>query len=73
MADEIEIEKGLPVPKARGRIRRYPFGDMQPGESFMVAEDQRNVASAASDYGKRHGRVFVTRKVPGGTRCWRIS
>lgn len=69
----VEIESGVPLPPPRGGRSRYPFAKMAPGDSFFVEADQRHVAAAASEYGKAHGWRFATRKVAGGTRCWRTE
>lgn len=63
------IDKGVPLP------RRYPFADMQVGDSFLVPEGVKrsNVSVAAKRYGDRHGAAFTVRKVPEGLRCWRIA
>lgn len=33
--DEIEIEKGIPLPRARKRSK-FPFAEMQVGDSILV-------------------------------------
>lgn len=84
-----EIRKGVPIPPARCKWRKweYPFEGMESGDSFFVsgeelmqrysAQMQTAVATAASQYGKRHGRRYVTRLeisedgIVRGVRVWR--
>ena len=67
------IEKGIPVAKARGR-KKYPFGDMEVGDSFLADMSQRQrLANAACFYGKRNNCRFTVRAVEGGIRVWRVA
>lgn len=70
-----EIEKGIPIPihHRPGRTRKYPFGEMDIGDSFYVEAPQRRISEAASKYGKKHCEKFATRTENGGCRCWRIA
>ncbi len=70
------IEKGVPLSDARKTTRlKYPFPDMEIGDSFCVPGDRRNTLSvAASLYGKRNGLKFtVSCQGDGRVRCWRVS
>ena len=65
------IEKDRPI---SGRRTRYPFGAMEVGDSFFVPETAAKlVRSAATKFGQRRDRQFLTRRVDGGLRVWRIS
>lgn len=80
---EFKVEKGVEIPPARttGTRRRayarYPFGEMEVGDSFFVDDDdpstRTRVMSAASERLKRCGTRFVTRAVDGGVRVWRVE
>lgn len=75
---ETVIDKGIPIPdETRGRKRIWPFGDMEVGDSFFLAGDsvkcQRVLGSASTYYQRRHAMTFVTRKVEGGARIWRVA
>ena len=73
---EIKIEKSIPLPsRGRGRKPIYPFGDMDVGDSFAVSGLENRVTSAASWFGKRHGKKFTlrTNSETGETRVWRIA
>ncbi len=76
----MKIEQNIPMPRRTGGPSgvKYPFREMQIGDSFLVATtDERGRAKAAIYYythspdGK--GRRFSSRKVSGGYRIWRIE
>lgn len=77
----MKIEKGIamPAPTWRGGPRnpKYPFRDMEVGDSFLVATKQdRERAKATLWYFTRSnigkGRKFASRKVDDGYRIWRL-
>ena len=69
----MKIEKGLPRPVMRER-RRYPYREMELGDSFWVAEIGLQVMMNTNyRWGKRLGRRFVARAEGGGVRVWRIE
>lgn len=71
---QIKIDKGIPVPdESRGANGKYPFADLEIGDSFFVNVKQVAVCSSAAGYGKRHNKKFTTRSENGGTRVWRIA
>lgn len=53
--------------KPRGRPRIYRFGDLQPGEHFIVplrsSGHRTSIASAANYFERTHGGKFETRVV----------
>jgi hypothetical protein len=62
------IEKGVPIPG------RFPFGEMEMGDSFVITTKRSTAAVAARRYGDKHGMKFITRQMPDGTiRCWRTQ
>ena len=68
-----EISRAVPIPKARVL---YPFPQMEVGDSFLVEGPHDKVAgsrlrSAASDYGRRHGKAFSVRVEGDDLRVWR--
>jgi len=72
------IEKGIPIPERRrgnlgGASNRYPFGQMEVGDSFFCPGASSSVEAAANLYGKRSDRKFSARYVEGGTRIWRTA
>ena len=69
----IKIDKNIPVPPAR-LSHRYPWLEMEIGDSFFTANlSHGNMGTQAARAGKRHNREFVTRKVDGGIRVWRVT
>lgn len=73
----IEIEKGIPIPLyagQRGTAAKYPWKDMNVGDSFFVeGADTKQMSSAVYGVSKRTGFKFACRSVDGGTRVWRIA
>ena len=70
-----KIETGIDLPQnSSGRHRKYPFGDMNVGDSFVfAAADLEKLRSATSYYGSRIQKKFSIRKIVGGYRCWRVE
>lgn len=80
---EIKIEKGVVSSglTGRGRGGRYPWHQMEVGDSFQVPSDvspnsayglarEANVSAALAGSGKK----FTVRKQADGTyRCWRLA
>lgn len=67
----IKIDKNVPIPPAgQGRPRKYPFDEMDVGDSFFSG----SIASVESSaYSRNDGKKFVLRKVRGGVRVWRVE
>jgi len=62
------IEKGVPIPG------RFPFGQMEVGDSFVITTKRSTAAVAARRYGDKHKMKFVTRKMDNGAiRIWRVE
>jgi hypothetical protein len=71
---QIKIDKGVPIPAPNfGPISKYPFTELEVGDSFFVKEKQTVMASACAGHGKRHNKKFTTRSENGGTRVWRVA
>lgn len=81
------IDKGVPLPKRRGKEPHnfeptiYPFGAMQVGDSFFAPGISNSAAVAAADYSRLHpGVKFASRaferdplKCLAGHRIWRTA
>ena len=69
-----EIEKNVKFDHTYGR-RKYPFPDMEVGDSFYVEPDAVVKArSAANSWGKKNGGRKFSGKLHGdGGRIWRIA
>lgn len=73
---EYEIESGGEVPQDvwRPSRRKYPFPDMEVGQSFFAAGATTKQINGSMQRWKRVlGRRFAIRKVDGGVRVWRIE
>jgi len=75
---EIVIEKNIPVNRFldRANRNRYPFAEMEPGDSFFVELDDAGInvlRVLASRFAKKHGLSFATKKMDSGVRVWRIE
>jgi hypothetical protein len=71
----ITIDKGVPVPASKHtRPNRYPFADMEVGDSFAVDGGlAQSVKAAASNRAAKYGGRFVTRLDGNRIRCWRVK
>lgn len=75
----IEITGSVPPPgETRGRKPKYPFNDLESGQSFFVPEStasKRSVQAAASAFARRTEVKLTTRESVEdgvqGTRVWR--
>lgn len=76
------VEHNVPLPekqKASGekkrRISRYPFRNMQPGDSFVMSDATVKRATAATQMGRRThpGSSWKVRAEHTGARVWRVS
>ena len=77
---KIQIEKGVPVPKNITRKSKYPFLEMQIGDSFFIKEKedvkkaQRKMAAIANMFCKKNSEYkFKTQAFEAGVRIWRIK
>ena len=69
-----KIDKGIPVPTT-GKSR-YPWNDMEIGDSFLVTEphDVQRVRQRAFEASRRLNRKFITRsEEPKSVRIWRTE
>ena len=65
------IEKDIPLPRST-RQRKYPFVDMEPGQSAFFEEKLGGKAyKAANAVGQRYNRTYIARYENGGIRIWR--
>lgn len=75
----IKIDSGIPVPASNaGRKPKYPFEEMDVGQSFFEAGDsgelQKNAISSVSYFRRKHPDMrFTVRRVDGGIRVWRTE
>ena len=77
----IKIDKNVPCPPQQrrgGRPFKYPFPELEVGDSFFVAKKTTaTFASTVSSARKRLGITLVTRTVEedgvSGVRVWRVG
>ena len=83
----MQIEKGIPFPRPTGGApRKYPFPDMEVGDSFAVPMEgvmgnkgmdiaADRVRCAACNYARPNGVKFIVRTIreDGVVRCWRVE
>ena len=65
----MKIDKGIPYP---ARKAKYPFNEMDVGDSFFIEAGFDAARSSSAVFGSRNNKKFSFRKVDGGFRCWRI-
>lgn len=81
---EIKIEKGIEIPSKKGKYNKYPFGQMEVGDSFFVPikeggnmrSFQPQISSLAKSYSLRNKNnewEFTVRQEGVGVRGWRIA
>ena len=75
---EFKIEKGVPLPDQSsrgGRRGKYPWAELEVGDSFFVPGKTARQLGGANTGGRRAfpDRRFVSRTVEGGTRIWRVE
>lgn len=68
---ELQIDKGVPIPKIKGRGEKYNFGHLEDGDSFT---GNSAVLQAFRAWARRKGAVITTRRIePDKWRCWLIA
>lgn len=70
--EEIKIEKGIPLKK----MAKYPFAEMEVGDSFSISiESRTKISSAVTNYKLMNPeKDFATRRVNENTlRVWRTK
>ena len=68
----ITLEKEIPLPAVKGRSSKYPYTDMDIGDSFLISGlTMQVVCNMNYRAGRRSGYKFVARTEPAGIRVWR--
>lgn len=73
---QFQIEKNVPIPQANafGRNAKYPFRQMEVGDSFFASDTTvQKMSNNACGYKARGHGTFTCRAVDGGVRVWRIA
>ncbi len=70
---KITIDKNIPLPS----LSRYPFLDMEIGDSFFAAESIEKIVGSWTYQKRRYGRKFSCRATNengnDGFRVWRVA
>lgn len=69
---DIVIEKNVPAPPSTRR-NKYPFSQMEVGDSFFTTEQKNVVRSAANWHSIKNHTKFRTRIEGDGLRVWRVE
>lgn len=69
---QFKIERGIPLPARRNK---YPFAEMQIGDSFSAPlSEERRLSASAAARGFAIGAKFSVRRVDADTvRVWRVA
>ncbi len=70
---QFDVEKGIPVPRSASGWVKYPFRQMEVGDSFFVAGATSKTLVNAAQGHRYEGRKYTVRTVDGGARVWRIA
>ena len=70
-----EISSTIPIPEPkRGRRPKYPWRQMNVGDSFFVPGRKTTfIAGIAWNQKNRYGTEWTCRAIDGGVRVWRIK
>jgi len=72
---KFEIDKGIPIPKTLPVWRKYPFLEMEIGDSFFVSGKENGLRARGAAYqcSYNNNLKFKTRWVDDGLRIWRVE
>jgi hypothetical protein len=82
MNEPFKIEKNVPYRGSEPKIwtRKYPFNELEVGDSFFVPAKDNTPASRhyvqsliCAYYKKLRPKKFTARSVEGGIRVWRLA
>lgn len=71
----IRVTNAVPMPRRNesGRRRKYPWLELEIGDSFLLDLQQHSAYAVAKNAGQRYGRRFIAAKTPEGMRVWRAE
>jgi len=76
---EIKIEKGIPVPPKGAANKKYPFSEMEVGDSFFAPNIRQALVTGSFGPHEAKGWKFTCRTIKDeagvlqGVRVWRIK
>ena len=75
--NEVMVEKNIDMPVMRVTASKYPYDEMEVGDSFMVTSERISMINTMCGVNKKKGEElgmkFIAKRVEGGVRVWRIS
>jgi hypothetical protein len=75
--NEVMVEKNIDMPVMRVTASKYPYDEMEVGDSFMVTSERVSMINTMCGVNKKKGvelgMKFIAKRVEGGVRVWRIS
>jgi len=75
--NEVMVEKNVDMPVMRVTASKYPYDEMEVGDSFMVTSERISMINTMCGVNKKKGvelgMKFIAKRVEGGVRVWRIS
>lgn len=75
--NEVMVEKNIDMPVMRVTASKYPYDEMEVGDSFMVTSERVSMINTMCGVNKKKGEElgmkFIAKRVEGGVRVWRIS
>jgi hypothetical protein len=70
----MNLERGVSLRDGRGAGRyKYPWAQMQIGDSFRADVPADTLRASAHRYAKRHGVRFIVRTEGEGSRAYRVE
>lgn len=70
MNELIQVDKNIPVPTERSKRSKYPWRELQVGDSFLIEPQMR---SSMAGLAARFGMKITTANDGGKVRVWRIA
>ena len=77
--DVVTVEKNVDMPVTRITANKYPYNEMEIGDSFLVKSERASMINTMCGINKKKGielgMKFIAKQVlvEGGVRVWRIS
>jgi len=68
----MQIESDVPF-EDNSKNRKYPWKDMQVGDSVLIEDNTHSARCSAYSYGKRNSKEFRSRTEENGIRIFRTK
>lgn len=70
----MNVDKEIPIPRKQRKHAKWPWHELEVGDSFLMPEKSINAATAhANTASKSTGHKYTCRTVEGGVRIWRVK